>query len=64
MRNDHPVTEIVPGSGEKPTQVGWAKRLETTKVTIPVVVGFIALLAVFSLAAAGIGQFVHHLKIR
>ena len=42
----------------------WGRRLETTKVGPGIVVGFIALLGVFCLAAAGVGYLIHHLPGR
>ena len=64
MRDEDRFLEIPTKPGEPPPRPGLLKRAETAKVTVPVVIGFIAILAVFCLAAAMMGHLVHHLRAR
>ncbi len=64
MRDEDSGTRMPTSVDEPPRRPGLMTRLETTKVTIPVLLGFFAILAVFCLAAAAVGQFVHHLHAR
>ena len=55
---DEPVaTEIRKEAG--PT--GWFERLATAKLSVPILLGFFLLLAMFSAAATGVSFLVHHL---
>ena len=62
MRDEHTAPAILNEPDDQSPEAGWMRRVERTKVTVPVVIGFMMVLAMFCLAAAGAGSLVHHLK--